>query len=161
LVAKLDRLSIPETARSAIEAPQQPASDLPALDIVAERFDFRGKRLGKLDLKAAPAGDEWRIDKLDIVSDHTQFRSSGRWRRTGAGTLTTLALKLESDSLNALLGQFGYSDYIRGGSGKLEGELVWPGYPYDFSLANLAGQYKVEANRGQFAKMQQGAGKLL
>ena len=161
LVAKLERFAIPEsTAKSAAEAPAA-KGELPALDIVAERFDFRGKHLGKLDLKAAPAGDEWRIDKLDIVNDHAQFRSSGRFRRTGAGAITTLALKLETDSLNSLLGQFGYADYIKGGSGKLEGELVWPGYPYEFALANLAGHYKVEAGRGQFAKMQQGAGKLL
>ena len=161
LVAKLERFAIPEsTAKSAAEAPAQ-KGDLPALDIAAERFDFRGKRLGKLDLKAAPVDDEWRIDKLDIVNDHAQFRSTGRFRRTGAGAITTLAVKLETDSVNALLGQFGYADYIKGGSGKLEGELVWPGYPYEFALANLAGQYKVEANRGQFAKMQQGAGKLL
>jgi uncharacterized protein YhdP len=38
---------------------------------------------------------------------------------------------------------------------------VWPGYPYDFSVPALAGSFKVEARRGQFAKIATGAGKLL
>ena len=38
---------------------------------------------------------------------------------------------------------------------------MWPGYPYDFTLANLAGTFKVEARQGQFAKIEPGAGKLL
>jgi uncharacterized protein YhdP len=59
------------------------------------------------------------------------------------------------------LGQFGFGDYLKRGNGKLEGQLAWPGYPYDFALANLAGSFKVEASKGQFAKIEPGAGKLL
>ncbi|HEX7558837.1 MAG TPA: AsmA-like C-terminal region-containing protein, partial [Usitatibacter sp.] len=35
------------------------------------------------------------------------------------------------------------------------------GYPYDFSTSILAGTIKVEAHKGQFAKIEPGAGKLL
>ena len=163
LAAKLDRLSITEPTPGATPAEPQPAaqSDLPGLDITAERFEFKGKYLGALNLKAEPAGDEWRIDKLDIVNGHAKFLSSGGWRRTGTGSLTTLQLKLETENLNALMAQFGYGDYLKRGSGQLEGQLVWPGYPYDFATANLAGTIKVEARRGQFAKIEPGAGKLL
>ena len=163
LAAKLDRLSIIEPTPGAAPAEPQPAaqSDLPALDITAERFEFKGKYLGALDLKAEPTGDEWRIDKLDIVNGHAKFLSTGGWRRTGTGSLTTLTLKLETENLNALMAQFGYGDYIKRGTGQLEGQLVWPGYPYDFATANLAGTIKVEARRGQFAKIEPGAGKLL
>ncbi len=163
LVAKLARLSIVEPTPGAAPAePQQGTqADLPALDVTAERFEFKGKWLGSLDLKAEPDGDEWRIDKLDIVNGHAQFHSTGGWRRTGAGSLTTLALKLETENLNAFMGQFGFGDYLKRGNGQLEGRLVWPGYPYDFATANLAGTIKVGARRGQFAKIEPGAGKLL
>ena len=70
-------------------------------------------------------------------------------------------MKLETENLNALMGQFGYGDYLKRGNGSLEGTLVWPGYPYDFAVANLAGTFKVDARRGQFAKIDPGAGKLL
>ncbi len=163
LAAKLERLSITEPTPGTVPAePQQGTqADLPALDVTAQRFEFKGKWLGALDLKAEPDGDEWRIDKLDIVNGHAKFHSTGGWRRTGAGSLTTLALKLETENLNALMTQFGYGDYLKRGSGRLEGKLVWPGYPYDFATVNLAGTIKVEARRGQFAKIEPGAGKLL
>ncbi len=161
LAAKLERLSITEPTPASAPAQPATASDLPALDITAQRFEFKGKWLGELDLKAEPAGDEWRIDKLDIVNGHAKFHSTGGWRRTAAGSLTTLQVKLETENLNALMGQFGYGDYLKRGSGQLEGQLVWPGYPYDFATANLAGTIKVEARRGQFAKIEPGAGKLL
>jgi uncharacterized protein YhdP len=129
--------------------------------VTAERFEFKGKWLGRLELKAEPDGDEWRIDKLDIVNGHAQFRSTGAWRRTATGSLTSLHLKLDTENLNALMGQFGYGDYLKRGSGQLEGALVWPGYPYDFSTSILAGTLRVEARKGQFAKIEPGAGKLL
>ena len=163
LAAKLERLAIvdPAAGSASAEREQGTQADLPGLDVTAERFEFRGKWLGKLDLKAEPTGDEWRIDKLDIVNGHAQFRSTGAWRRTGTGSLTTLAIKIDTDNLNALMGQFGYGEYVKRGRGDLEGNLAWPGYPYDFALSNLAGSFKVEGRRGQFAKIEPGAGKLL
>jgi uncharacterized protein YhdP len=43
----------------------------------------------------------------------------------------------------------------------LEGKLSWPGHAYQFQLASLAGEFKINAERGQFAKIEAGAGKLL
>jgi uncharacterized protein YhdP len=70
-------------------------------------------------------------------------------------------VRLETSSLDALLSQFGYVDYIRQGTGHLEGTLAWPGYPSDFATAILSGGFKLKASRGQFAKLEPGAGKLL
>ena len=163
LVAKLDRLSIqePSATSGAVDTPQASDQDLPSLDVSAERFEFKGHWLGHLELRAEPDGEDWRIDQLDIVSDHSKFTSTGRWRRAGSDGLTTLDVKLETDSLNALLTQFGYGELIQRGDGKLQGTLVWAGYPYEFALAKLAGKFKVRANYGQFAKIDPGAGKLL
>jgi len=161
--AKLQRLAFGEaTAR---DGPDPPVSDSqsepPAIDVVAEQFDFRGKPLGKLEVKAEPAGEEWRIEKLNIANAQTRFTSSGGWRRTGAGSLTTLAIKMEAESLQALLGVFGYGDFMRRGTGTLDGTLVWPGLPHEFALNRLSGSFRVDARRGQFAKIEPGAGKLL
>jgi uncharacterized protein YhdP len=160
LTARLKRLSVAEAAPTE-RAEGLSTTDLPALDVVADRFEFRGLALGKLDLKAVTAGDEWRIERLDIASEHAKFTSTGGWRRTGNGPITTLAVKLQADSLNSLFAQFGYGDYLKRGEGSLEGTLAWPGYPYDFTLSTLAGRLKVDGHRGQFAKIEPGAGKLL
>lgn len=161
LVAKLDRFALPEPAPGASMTPQGDESELPGLDIRAARFDFRGHSLGSLELSAEPVGPEWRIAKLDIGNSHSKFTSSGVWRRTGAGPLTTLAVKLDVNNLNALFALFGYGDYLKRGSGHLEGTLAWPGYPSEFGLAILSGSIKVAARDGQFARIEPGAGKLL
>jgi uncharacterized protein (TIGR02099 family) len=161
--ARLARLAFSEQAKDVEPqpTPSDAESDLPALDVIAERFEFRGRWLGRLEIKADPVGDEWRIEKLDIENPHSHFSSAGGWRRTGAGSITTLTLKLDGQDLNALLGQFGYVDYIKGGSGSLNGTLVWPGLPHEFALNRFSGSFHVEGRRGQFAKIQPGAGKLL
>jgi len=161
LTARFARLAVGTGTRP--EAPELVAThaELPALDITAERFEFRDHWLGALDLKAEPDGDAWRIDHLDIANNQAKFSSSGRWRRTADGSLTSLDVKLDAQSLNALLGQFGYGDYLKRGNGKLSGTLAWSGYPYDFALGRLAGHFKIEGHNGQFAKIQAGAGKLL
>jgi uncharacterized protein (TIGR02099 family) len=163
LEAKLSRLSIPEQTPQPGVAAETPATpqDPPDLDVVAERFDFRGRALGRLDVKAQHVDGEWRIERMNIATAHASFASSGSWRRAGGASLTTLAIKVDAADLNALLAQFGYGEYLKRGNGKLEGRLAWPGYPHEFSTSILSGEFSVEAQRGQFAKLEPGAGKLL
>ena len=164
VAARLTRFSL--SAGTSGEAGPEPAppavqDDLPALDIVAERFDFHDRWLGRLELVATPDGRDWRIERLNIANDHARFDSSGVWRRTATGPLTQLNLKLETTNLHALLGQFGFGEFVNRGQAKLEGQLVWPGYPYEFSPRVLSGRFAVQASKGQFARIEPGAGKLL
>ena len=161
LEARLARLSIPETAPGAAAAAREEPAQLPAIDLAAERFDFRGRELGRLALLAKPAGDEWRIEQLDLEAAHSMLHSTGVWRRTGAGSLTTLAMQLDVKNANGLLATFGFGDYLKRGSGNLEASFAWPGLPTEFAIAALSGTMKLEARSGQFAKIDPGAGKLL
>jgi uncharacterized protein YhdP len=70
-------------------------------------------------------------------------------------------VRLDVGNLNALFSQFGYGDYLKRGSGQLDGNLAWPGLPSEFAVSNLAGTLVVDARGGQFAKIEPGAGKLL
>jgi uncharacterized protein (TIGR02099 family) len=161
--ARLARFQL-AASREGESGPEPPApadETLPDLDIVAERFDFRGKWLGRLEFVARQEGADWRIDRLDIANGHARLASRGVWRRTGPGPVTRLDVKLESSNLNRLLGQFGHGDQVSRGEAKLEGQLVWPGYPYEFALSRLSGQFRLEAAKGQFARIEPGAGKLL
>ncbi len=161
LKARLERFSLHPRARTLGPERPGPEQDLPALDVVAGRFEFDGHWLGSLHLEARPEGAEWRIERLDIANDHAKFTSKGGSRRTATGPLTTLELKLQSSNLSALLGQFGYGDAVKRGQASLEGSLAWPGFAYDFGLSNLSGSFTVAASKGQFARMDPGAGKLL
>ncbi len=146
-------------------------ANLPALDIVADDFTFKDRWLGKLELKATPQAANWKIDQLVISNGHAKVEMDGLWQRYGdpftapnkgsMKSLTTMNIKLASSNLNALFGQFGFGEQMKGGRGNLEGKLSWPGHTYQFQLNNLSGEFKVNAERGQFAKIQPGAGKLL
>ena len=142
-------------------------ADFPALDIIADKFTLKDRELGKLELRATPMGDNWRIDQLSITTGHAKLEMDGLWQRFGdaAGlpgkSRTTMKMKLESTNLNALFNQFGFGDYLKGGNAKLEGQLSWPGHIYQFQTATLSGDFKVTAANGRFAKIEPGAGKLL
>ena len=142
-------------------------ADFPALDIIAEKFILKDRELGKLELRATPTGDNWRIDQLVISTGHTKLEMDGLWQRNGdpksppGRSRTTMNLKLDTSNLNALFSQFGFGDYMKGGSGKLEGQLSWPGHAYQFQTNILSGNFKISAADGRFAKIEPGAGKLL
>ena len=173
--ARLKRLVLSDEA----SAPAQPTAaevvvteqDLPALDIIADEFVVKDLWLGKLELKATPQTQNWRIDQLVIANGHARVDMDGLWQRYGdpfaaprsgpVKSLTTMNIKVDSSNLNALFGQFGFGDQMRGGRGGLEGKLSWPGHAYEFQTVNLSGAFKVSAERGQFAKIEPGAGKLL
>lgn len=173
--ARLKRLVLSEDLSAAAVSAQAPepqaTAELPALDVVADEFVFKERWLGKVELRAQPEAENWRIEQLSISNGHAQVDMKGLWQRHGdpyapprAGpvkSLTTMDIKLNSSNLNALFGQFGYGDYMKGGRGGLEGRLSWPGHAYQFQTSVLSGQFSVEAERGQFAKVEAGAGKLL
>lgn len=174
--ARLARLSIADEVGTAPgNAPSTPAAaqaeaektDLPAFDIVADKFTMSEKFLGKLEFKATPLGANWKIDQLDITNGHAALKANGLYQRYGdpqkpdGRARTAIDFNLEAANLNALLAQFGLQDQLRGGKGKLDGKLAWPGHAFQFKTANLSGQMRLDASDGQFAKIEPGAGKLL
>ena len=150
-----------------IAAPATREADFPALDIIADKFTLKDHELGKLELRATPMGENWRIDQLVISTGHAKLEMDGLWERVAdaanpAGkSRTTMQLKLDTTNLNALFNQFGFGDYVKGGNAKLEGQLSWPGHIYQFGTAKLSGNFKINAADGRFAKIEPGAGKLL
>lgn len=141
--------------------------NLPALDIVAEKFTYKAIELGKLELRATPQGANWKLDQLNISNGHAKLEMDGLWQRYGdpqkpdGRSRTAVNIKLNTSNLNALFGQFGLAEYMRAGKGDLTGQLSWPGHAYQFQLGTLSGQFKLNASDGQFAKIEPGAGKLL
>jgi uncharacterized protein YhdP len=50
---------------------------------------------------------------------------------------------------------------LRGGEGRMSGEINWKGMPFALDLPSLSGQVKLEMSAGQFLKVEPGAAKLL
>jgi len=182
--ARLARLTLAPSTASEVEAlfDAQPAS-IPALDIVVDDFELRGKRLGRLEVEAinrqaqgATSIPEWRLNKLNLSVPEATLKASGNWVRLGAldppatsPRLTTplerrrsvLNFKLDIADGGSLLDRFGMKDVVRRASGKMEGQLAWIGSPLNIDYPTLSGNFTINVSAGQFLKADPGIAKLL
>ncbi len=184
--ARLARLSLAAATASEVEAllDEQPAN-IPALDIVVEDLDLRGKRLGRVEIDAvnrnvnAAARDsarEWRLNKLNVTLPEAVLTASGNWaaprvadaaalpvtgRTSAERRRTSMNFTLDVSDSGELLKRFGMADLIRRGRGRLQGQIGWAGSPLSLDYPSLAGQFNVDMESGQFVKADPGIAKLL
>ncbi len=161
LVARLARFEVPpDTERRGSAAGALAPGELPALDLIAERFSVEGKPLGRLVLAAHPEGPDWRIDKLALANDEGSLRASAWWRG-GAPTSTALDFSLQTRDAGALLERLGYVGLVAGGAAHFDGAVRWRGGPAAFDAATLSGELRLSAEDGQFLEIEPGLGKLI
>ena len=80
---------------------------------------------------------------------------------TGAYTVCLLDFRLDLSDSGAFLERLGTGKAIRGGKGRLAGQVGWAGSPLAFDLATLSGDINVAIDAGQFLKAEPGAARLL
>jgi len=158
LVARLERLNVPEDAPG--ERPPPTQQNLPAVDLVAESFTFRDKPLGRVEVLAQRAGADWRIDKLSMANPDATLAGKGLWRR-GVAPRTTLDFDLKAADAGKFLARTGNPGLLRGGRVDLKGSLAWNGEPTAIDYASLSGSVKMQAEDGQFLEVDPGLGKLI
>jgi uncharacterized protein (TIGR02099 family) len=169
VTARLASLIIPESAaadvKDLLEGGKSPASSIPALDIVAERFELFNKQLGRLELMAnntqAASGREWRINKLQLVNPDGTLKSTGKWVTRDGVSSTSLNFVLDIEDAGKLLDRFGFPDTLKRGKGRLAGDIAWNGLPYTLDTPSLSGKIDLNVAAGQFLKKDPGAAKLL
>lgn len=172
--ARLASLIIPQSAATDVSElleGKNEATQIPALDIVAENFQLFGKQFGRLEVTASnvrpTAGSEareWRISKLAITNPDAEFKGAGRWTTsgtTGGASVSHLTFALDIANAGQLLERFGYAQVLRGGKGRMDGEITWNGLPFSLDLPSLSGQLHLDMQAGQFLKVDPGAAKLL
>jgi uncharacterized protein (TIGR02099 family) len=174
LSARLSRLSIPaadKTLPGAAEAEvaRGPAS-LPAVDLAIDDFEWRGHKFGRVELQAVnrsgasgPASREWRLQRLQVRTPEASLDASGQWSAQTPNAQRRMAMDFQLDlsDSGALLERLGYGKTLRGGKGRLQGQLAWLGSPLSLDVPSLDGQVAVALEAGQFLKVDAGAARLL
>jgi uncharacterized protein YhdP len=186
--ARLAHLVIGQTAQQDVETllDQQPAT-IPALDIVVDDMELRGKKLGRVEIQAVNLGvtgpreaaREWRLNRFNISTPEATLTATGNWTNvnaqitaaTAAGTTamrtlrerrrTVLNFKLDVADSGDLLKRFGMPDVIAKGKGKIEGQVSWLGSPLSPDYVSMNGGFNVNMESGQFLKAEPGIAKLL
>jgi uncharacterized protein YhdP len=69
--------------------------------------------------------------------------------------------KLDISDAGELLNRLGTKDALKGGGGKLEGQVNWQGSPLTLHYPSLTGRFNVNIGRGQFLQAEPGVAKLL
>jgi len=169
--ARLSRLSLPPAEADSVgQLLDQAPATVPALDIVVDDFELRGKHLGRLEIEAVnrgvAAGDaarEWRLNRLLLRTPEATLSATGQWAGAGgaARRRTALDFQLELADSGAYLERLGYGKTLRGGKGRLQGQLAWAGSPLGWDTRSLDGQMKLSLDAGQFLKADAGAARLL
>jgi uncharacterized protein YhdP len=188
LYARLARLKIAPGSATDVEAllDEQPDT-IPALDIVVDDLELRGKRLGRVEVEAVNRGAaavmreggvrEWRLNKFNVYMPEATFTATGNWASLGATPLpagqrpasraanerrrTVMNFRLDINDSGELLGRLGMKDVIRRGKGRLEGQVAWLGSPLTLDYPSLGGQFNVNVESGQFLKADPGLAKPL
>ena len=158
LVARMARFSLPEDSPGV--KPGEGMKELPAVDIVADNFTHRGRKLGRVEIQARHQGRDWRIDRLAMTNPDSALSGTGLWKQ-GEGSRTSLNFKLEVSDVGMFLERFGYPEHLKGGRAKLEGPISWNGDPLTLDYATLSGNLQMQAEDGQFLEIEPGIGKLV
>lgn len=189
VVARLARFSLPQSDAAQVDALLQqpslaaasaPASaqpdSVPALDIVIDDFELRGKKLGRLEIEASHSGmpevaagvREWRLSRLLLSTPEAQLSATGQWVPTEAASggkpvprRVTVDFKLDLSDSGAFVERLGMGRTIRGGKGLMSGQLSWIGSPLTLDHGITTGQMNVAIEAGQFLKAEPGAARLL
>ena len=149
---------------------QQPTTSVPALDITVGELILAGRNLGRVEVEAINRGgplrgSEWRLTKLKLGAPEARLSATGNWATLGGSSAaqrrTALNFRLDIDDSGELLNRFGRAGLVRGGKGRLEGNIGWIGSPLAIDYPSLSGQLHADIERGQFLKVDPGAGRLL
>jgi uncharacterized protein YhdP len=182
LYARLARLVIGQSTAQDVEnlLDAQPAS-IPALDVVVEDLELRGKKWGRVEIDAVNLGagaaretaKEWRLNRFNVITPEAVLSASGNWTNINVLTApnasrsikdrrrTVMNFKLDIANAGDVLNRFGMSGVVRKGSGKMEGQVAWLGSPITLDYPSLSGNFNVDIETGQFLKADPGLAKLL
>ena len=167
LFARLSRLSLaPGVDRDVEELLDEQPDSIPALDIVVDDFELRGKRLGRVEVQAvnrrAGGMREWRLNKFNMSTPEAVLTATGNWATPPAPALrrTVMNFKLDIFDSGELLSRLGMKGVVRKGQGKMEGQVAWTGSPITLDYPSMAGNFTVDVENGQFLKADPGIAKL-
>ena len=179
--ARLSRLRLAASEASEVEAilDEQPAS-IPALDIVVEDMELRGKKLGRVEIDAVNRGAtaaeggvrEWRLNKFNVILPEAMLTATGNWvavapagpraaRPPAERRRAAMNFRLDIADSGELLKRFGMDGVVRRGKGRLEGQVAWIGSPLSLDYPTMSGAFNVNVESGQFMKADPGIAKLL
>jgi uncharacterized protein YhdP len=137
----------------------------PKLDLIADSFVSDGRELGRLEVKAQPAADEWRIDSVKLINSDGSVEANGRWRTGGAGVKaggdTSVDVAIKWTDSAKFMQRLGLPKGVERAEGSLVGSANWTGSPAQFEYETVGGKFTLKTGAGRFTETDPGIAKLL
>ncbi len=170
LIAKLTELTIPasEVESASKELLSLSPKQVPSVDLSIASLTLGDKFLGAVNLKASNLAQRsdalgWDIEQLGLILPHAKLSAKGAWTQFAGSPQgqVKLTLDLATDSLGDTLDALGYGKLVAGAAGTIMGDVAWQGTPFNIDIASLSGQLQADFSKGQFLKVDPGAGRLV
>ncbi|MEW6678909.1 MAG: YhdP family protein [Pseudomonadota bacterium] len=161
VLGNFKRLAIPEAqGRATITPNAAQGNTLTNLELNVQSLIWKQMELGELRLRMSPLKTGYHLDHFLLAPPEGRLEGSGMLsdhpRRP-----SRLKLKLTSQNLGKLMARMGHRDALKDGEGGVSGELGWMGGLEDFDVATLEGDLDLSVKKGQFLKVNPGAGRLV
>lgn len=136
-------------------------SDLPELEIQAQRFRYGDLALGKMGLVASPMEHGWRVEKFSLSEPHFSLLAKGQWQTRPNKGRSQYHVEIKTTDIGRSLQDWSLPGQVEGGKATLQADLDWPGGLQDFDLATVNASLQIDASQGRFPKVDPGAGRFL
>jgi uncharacterized protein (TIGR02099 family) len=160
LLVELESLSLhgseteDETSRTEIDK-------IPELDVKIGNFNYKANQLGQLELQTNNIEHGINISNLSINKSGFNITANGEWMRIDGVDRSEFYAKLESESIETMLGTFNYDTAnIQDGQTTIEMNANWMDTPMNFSMDKIIGELDMKIGKGQFLDINPSAGRL-
>ncbi|MBB3143006.1 YhdP family phospholipid transporter [Halomonas organivorans] len=147
----LDELEVPPTPAAVPKA----LGELPAGRLRIADLSYQGRRFGPLTAYWRPEPDRLVVEPLGLTLGQVSARGSLVWEATGPeASLTRARLDVDGRDLGTALEALGQPVAIRNAETRIDGQLAWPGAPWQFALARSRGNLEVALRDGRFVNLE-------
>lgn len=153
----------PDNPDEEAQIPDDALSDIPAVDLQADKLVLYGRLAGSLVLQGVSQerGSLWRLDKLSLDSPAAKISGTGQWRLKGPDRGVVLDARADIGNLGDYMDQLGFSGIVKNGKGTLKGKFTWRNMPWKFDIADLNGQVDASLEAGRFSSVSSRSARLL
>ena len=147
----LDSLPNINVATLDVESDNPAAAAWPAMQFAVDSLMFKGQDLGSLSFNASISESSVDLAQFAGSLDGVTFGSESRfsWRR-GDGSTTRASLDLTLPSAAEALTLLDAKSVVDFSSGRVVGDIEWPGAPPDFQANKVAGDLELQLTSGSF-----------
>ena len=159
----VDRLELrrPDEATDPASGTSLDPRRVPALAVAATTLVYNEIDFGAAEITTVRHSDGLELTQLKLRSDALTLDANGRWDHNEGQQTSHFDIDVQSATLAGLLERFGYNvANIEQGETDIHIAASWPGTPFEFSLAQMTGNFELHVTDGRFLDIEPGGGRL-